>query len=90
MTDSQKLSAIYRMLMEQKTETWVSPGWITKLTGWKKHELYKARESGIVKTRTSPGGGYEYLVESIPVAYHKSICQCSKLTLDASIGSPSR
>lgn len=50
----------------QRKETWVSPGWITDLTGWDCEKLRQARNQKIVEYKRSEGGGWLYKLESIP------------------------
>jgi hypothetical protein len=50
----------------QRKETWVSPGFITDLTGWDKEKLRQVREQDIIEFKKSPGGGWLYKLESIP------------------------
>lgn len=55
----------------QDKATWVSPSWVTELTGWKKWKLQMAREQGIIEVKKSEGGGYLYKLESIPEQFIK-------------------
>jgi hypothetical protein len=50
----------------QEKATWVSPGWISDITGWGKEKLRQARQQNIIDYKDSPGGGYLYKLESIP------------------------
>jgi hypothetical protein len=53
--------------MVPKKEQWVGPTVITGLTGWKSHDMVRARHNGSVKYRRNPmTRGYQYLVSSIP------------------------
>ncbi len=63
----EKIHREIKALREVQTRaTWVSPSWITDLTGWNKEKLRMARQQGIVKYKESDGGGYLYQLESIP------------------------
>lgn len=66
-----KLHKRLKELTEEKKSTWVPPSWIMEITGWSKRKLQTAREQGIVETKESPGGGYLYLLESIPEIFLK-------------------
>ncbi len=57
----------------QVKSTWVSPSWVTDLTGWNKEKLRMARQQGIVKYKESEGGGYLYQLESIPEHFIKKV-----------------
>ena len=50
----------------QKKETWVSPGFVTDLTGWNSEKLRQARVQKIVECKRSAGNGWLYKLESIP------------------------
>lgn len=56
---------------EQTKATWVSPSWVTELTGWDKERLRMARNQGILECKKSSGGGYLYKLESIPQQFIK-------------------
>lgn len=66
-----KLHREIKALAGQSKSTWVSPSWIMEITGWSKRKLQSAREQGIVEFKESPGGGYLYLLESIPEIFIK-------------------
>jgi hypothetical protein len=51
--------------------TWVSPSWVTELTGWDKERLRMARNQGILDSKKSSTGGYLYKLESIPEHFIK-------------------
>lgn len=76
MTLEQKIDRIYTMLREEKSkekrETWVGPSWIKQLTDWNHEKLRQAREQKIIEYRESPGGGYQYKLESIPEQFIKA------------------
>lgn len=55
----------------QRKETWVSPGFITDLTGWDKEKLRQVREQKIVEFKRSESGGWLYKLESIPEIFIK-------------------
>jgi hypothetical protein len=57
--------------MEQEKKTWVSPSWISDLTGWSKEKLRMAREQKIVEVKRSNSGGWLYRLESIPQHFIK-------------------
>ncbi len=47
-----------------RTKTWVKVGFISHLTGWKKYELKRAREQGLIKMKRTDEGVF-YLLESL-------------------------
>jgi len=55
----------------QGKATWVSPSWVTDLTGWSKEKLRMARDQKIVDAKRSNGGGWLYKLESIPQHFIK-------------------
>ena len=55
----------------QRKETWVSPVWVSKVTGWNFRELDQARKQNIVEYKTNDKGGYLYKLESIPEIFIK-------------------
>ena len=55
----------------QQKSTWVSPGWVTDLTGWNNEKLRQARDQKILEYKRSQGGGYLYKLESIPEIFIK-------------------
>lgn len=55
-------------------ETWVKPGWVTDLTGWRKEKLRMAREQGLIKYKEE-GSRYVYLLESINPIFLKNQIQ---------------
>jgi hypothetical protein len=59
------------MAAANRKDTWLPPGWVTKLTGWNREELRQARENKIVEYKASPGGGWLYKLESIPEQFIK-------------------
>lgn len=59
------------MAAVQRKETWVSPGWVSKLTGWDREKLRQARDQKIVEVKRSEGGGWLYKLESIPEQFIK-------------------
>ncbi len=63
---------INTLLQASKKETWVGPSWITDLTGWNHEKMRQARDSKIIVFKDSPGGGYLYLLESLPAVFIKN------------------
>lgn len=55
----------------QRKETWVSPVWVSKVTGWNFRELDQARKQNIVEFKKNDKGGYLYKLESIPEIFIK-------------------
>jgi hypothetical protein len=55
----------------QEKATWVSPSWITDITGWDKEKLRQVREQKIVEFKKSDGGGWVYKLESVPQQFIK-------------------
>src|SRR5690349_21164746 len=50
---NKKLNAL---VAGQRKSTWVSPGFITDITGWNNEKLRQVREQKIVEFKKSPGG----------------------------------
>jgi hypothetical protein len=61
-----RLNKKLNQLAATKKETWVSPGWITDITGWNNEKLRQAREQKLIEFKRSNGGGWLYKLESIP------------------------
>jgi hypothetical protein len=55
----------------QSKATWVSPSWITDITGWDKEKLRQVRAQKIVEFKKSDGGGWVYKLESVPQIFIK-------------------
>lgn len=55
----------------QSKATWVSAGWITRITGWDHEKLRQARNQKIIEYKKSEGGGWLYKLESIPELFIK-------------------
>lgn len=66
---------IHRKLNElaanQREEKWVSASFVTDLTGWDNEKLRQARNQKIIEFKRSPGGGWQYKLESIPDKFIK-------------------
>jgi hypothetical protein len=54
-----------KIVAGQQKSTWVSPLFITDLTGWDKEKLRQARQQNIVECKRD-GRGWLYKLESVP------------------------
>lgn len=67
-----RLQKMLKVLTDaQSKATWVSPSWITDITGWDKEKLRQVREQKIVEFKKSDGGGWVYKLESVPNQFIK-------------------
>lgn len=66
-------STVRTLVMERKKKTYVNAEWIMRATGWTKKELRAARDGKLIEFKGAASRRYEYVLESIPVQFLKSM-----------------
>ena len=73
-----RIARLEKAIGAGKVETWVKASHIMRLTGWDRHAMQRARETGLVKYKLSHKGknGYFYLLESVNEKFHVGQTTC--------------